>query len=136
MTRAGVKLQTVKRFEFLNSVERRLIERTLAVKGMKHNSIQQISERHVVILGERFEYLQQPLLDTDAGLDSLDREDLIVHVYQDTMVPSYRKRAFPGSSCYDRTQVLSTWNLLAREQIQALRMTTEEKGLTTEENGQ
>src|SRR5213593_364986 len=93
MAGAGVKLQAVKLLQLLDPSERDLIERALAVEGMKHNSLQQITQGQIVIFGQGFKHLQQPLLDADAGLHSLYREAKVFsHMYQCTMVPTKRAR--------------------------------------------
>src|ERR1700689_3023807 len=84
----GMQSQAVDTSELLDLLQRLCRERRLAFKGMEHNPFEQISQRHVLQFSDRLQYLEQLLLDADAGLDPfhLHRSLRLWHMYQCTMV--------------------------------------------------
>ena len=88
MTGAGVEVETVELLQFLNAFERGLAEGSLAVEGVQHDALQEITERQIVILGKGLQDFEQAPFHADAGLDPL-HEILGFggHWYQCTMVP-------------------------------------------------
>src|SRR5256885_7121519 len=88
MARSRIQLQAIKLFQFPNPTERFLAERAIAIEGVKHNSFEQIAKCKVVVFGERLQYFQKSLLDSNPGLYTVDGIELIAHRYQCTMVPT------------------------------------------------
>lgn len=49
-------------------------ERSLAVKDVEHDALEQVAQGHIVIFRQGLENLEEALLHADAGLDALDHE--------------------------------------------------------------
>jgi hypothetical protein len=49
-----------------------LTKGSLAVKSVQNDSLQQVSQRQIVVLGKRFEHFEQALFDPYSGLYALD----------------------------------------------------------------
>src|SRR5436190_17313668 len=73
VTCVGVKIQFVDPLEVLDASTGLIAKRMPAVKSMQHDTFQQIPERHVVILSESLEDLQQTFFETYARLNSLNQ---------------------------------------------------------------
>src|ERR1035437_4051338 len=88
MAGARVKVQFVKLFQLANAFQRRRAERRLTVKGVQHDALEQVSQRHVVILGKRLQNLEDSLFDAHPGLHAFNQKlGIVRHAYQCTMVP-------------------------------------------------
>src|ERR1700682_2450187 len=74
MTRTRVQVQSVNAFEFGNLSQSLRGERCLSIKSMQDDALDQVAERHVLVLGERLEHLQDAALHAHAGLDAFDFE--------------------------------------------------------------
>src|ERR1700733_2405998 len=86
---ARIQVELVKLLQVANAFQRCGTEGSLAVKGVQHNPLKHITQRHVVIFRECFQYFQNSLLNAHSGLYSLDFQSWIVgHVYQCTTVPN------------------------------------------------
>src|SRR5271165_4523479 len=72
VARRRVKVQPVKLLQFPNALQGRRAKGRLAVEGMQHDAFQHVAQRHIVILRERLEYLENPLLHAHSGLHSLN----------------------------------------------------------------
>jgi hypothetical protein len=59
---------------------------------VEDDAFQQVSERQILELGERFQDLEDPLLHPHAGLDAVDRFD----GHSGTSVPKYQQAVEPG----------------------------------------
>ena len=86
----------VELLEIEDALKRGRAEGVFAVKGMKDDAFEEVSQGEVVILGERFEYFQDAFFHADAGLDSLDLELMLCdegsfHMYLCTRVCWYRQ---------------------------------------------
>src|SRR5580704_15102699 len=87
-----IKVKIVKPLQLLNAFERSRTKRRLSIEGMKHNALQKIAKRHVVILGEGLENLKQTLLHPHPGLHPLHQQFRIIdHWYQYIMVDRYKQ---------------------------------------------
>ena len=66
-------------------------EFAFAIKSVQDNSLQQVSQGKVVILGQAFQHFQEPLFDADSGLDAFDCESILWHepTLLTTNVPGY-----------------------------------------------
>src|ERR1039457_3771466 len=85
---AGVEIEGIELFQLANAFQRGWTEWGLAVESVEHDALEDVSERHVVVLGKGFENFENSLFDAHAGLHALDQElGMVGHVYQCTMVP-------------------------------------------------
>ncbi len=66
------KGQTVDSFELFDFFQGIPGKRGFTLKTMKHDSLEQISERHIFELGDGFEDFEQPFFEANAGLDAFD----------------------------------------------------------------
>src|SRR5690606_21880055 len=87
----GRKVQVVDLLQRGDPFQRFSGEGRLALEAVQHHALEQVAEGHVLVLGERLEDLEDPLLHADTGLDALDAL-LPVRVHAG-LVPS-RARAF------------------------------------------
>src|SRR3981081_2823405 len=95
MTRTGVQLQSVNALEFADLPQGLRGERSLAVKSVQDDALDQVAERHVLVRGERLQHLQDAPLHAHPGLDAFDFESFgrsghgvgLASWYQYTMVP-------------------------------------------------
>src|SRR5690606_10798263 len=71
-------------------------ERRLALEAVQHDALEQVAEGHVLVLGQRLEHLEHPLLDADAGLDAFG-PDLAIGAHA-TAVPSKPNALATGAS--------------------------------------
>src|ERR1035441_3297058 len=76
----------------------------VALKGVQHDSLQQIAEREVFQLGQSFEYLEQAFFHSDAGLNPVDNDGsrLLLH---GNNVPKYHNKynkEIGRASCRER----------------------------------
>src|SRR6266851_4526451 len=85
-----IQLQTVEPFQIFDPSKRRLTERGLAVKGVQHNSLQQVAQRQIVVFGERLEHFEQALFKANTGLHALDKD--WCRLFHGTSVPWYTER--------------------------------------------
>src|SRR5208337_1975329 len=84
---AGIQIELVEFPELANAFERGRAEGSLAVEGVEHDAFEQVSEGHVVVIGECLEDLENSFFDAHAGLHALDFEfGIVSHVYHCTMV--------------------------------------------------
>ena len=74
MRMARIECQAEHAFQFVDAGPRFGSERRLAFERVQDDALEQIAERHVVIVGQRLQHLQQALLQPDAGLDALDND--------------------------------------------------------------
>jgi len=91
----GEAIDVAQLFDFLHGLGRK---GRLAFEGVQHDSLQQVSERKVLSLGQSLEDLEETLLHADPGLHSFDfdlRILIFIHVinvpqYQDICTASKR----------------------------------------------
>src|SRR5580700_1652862 len=100
VARAGIQIEPIEFLQLLDALETLGAKRTFAVEGMQHDPFQEIAERQVVKLPERFEHFQDSLFHAHAGLHALHDElfflchsDGFLHWYQCTKVPESRQVA-------------------------------------------
>ena len=74
MARAGIQIEPIEFFQVLDAFEAVRAKGAFAIEGVEHDAFEQIAERHIVILAERFKDLQDPLFHANAGLHALDDE--------------------------------------------------------------
>src|ERR1700722_10425055 len=88
MAIGGMRSQAVEISELLDFFQRLCRERRLAFKGVEHNPLEQIAQRHVLQFRDRLQHLEQSLFDSDASLDSfyLYGSLGLRHMYQCTTV--------------------------------------------------
>ncbi len=92
MAGGRIQIEFVKLFQLLNSFQRGCIKRCFPIEGVKDDPFQQISQAHIVILGERLQHFQKALLHADSGLHSFHQQSGIVHhVYQCITIAWYKK---------------------------------------------
>src|SRR5215469_1023123 len=80
------EVEAVDGLERLHFLQRPGREGRLAIEGVQHDALEEISEGHVELGGERLEDLEQPGLDAHAGLGTGD----LSHGIHGNMVPSYQ----------------------------------------------
>jgi hypothetical protein len=97
---AGIQIESIEFFQVLDALEAFRAKGTFAIEGVKHDSLEQIAERHVVILAESFQDFQYPFFHANAGLHALDHElfffrhgGLSHFSYQCTKVPGSLQQA-------------------------------------------
>ena len=76
MAVAGLQSHAVESLELLNLLQCLWREGRFALKGVKHDSFQQVAKRHVLLLGNGFEYFEHALFHSYAGLYAFDFEGL------------------------------------------------------------
>lgn len=59
-----------------DALQRFLAKRTLAIERVQDDSFEQVTEREVMIVCQRPEHLQKPLLDAHTRLDPYDIESI------------------------------------------------------------
>jgi hypothetical protein len=74
MAGGGIKIEIVKFLQILDALSGTGAEGVLAIKGVEHNPLQKIAQRHIVILGQSFKDFNEPLFHADSGLNTLDNE--------------------------------------------------------------
>src|SRR5512146_3554077 len=79
VARRGTEVQTIEALQLPDPLQRRLVEGALSLEGVQHDALEQIAQGHVVVLGQRLEHLDQPLLHAHARLDALARDPLPWH---------------------------------------------------------
>jgi len=80
VARAGIQIEPIEFFQILDALETLGAKGTFAVERVEHDPFQEIAERQVVKLPERFEHFQDSLLHANAGLHALHRElSFIIH---------------------------------------------------------
>src|SRR6202045_3798599 len=72
MTRLGVKVEVIDRFEVGDLSQGIGSERRLSVKGVKDDTLEQVAESHVLELREGLQHLQYAPLHPDSGLNAFD----------------------------------------------------------------
>ena len=71
---AGIEIEGVELLQVTNASERFWLERSLAVEGVQNDAFEQVTQGHVVILGESLKNFEEPFFHADAGLDALDEK--------------------------------------------------------------
>src|SRR5690348_14973615 len=89
MARGRVQIKVIEAFQFLDSLQAGFTERALAIEGMQHDALQQITQGQIVVVGEGSQDFQKPLLHAHAGLHPLNRVFRIGNTYASHMVPTY-----------------------------------------------
>src|SRR5664279_2357070 len=74
MAVCGLESEAINFSKLFDLLQGRGRKRRLALKGVQHDSLQQIAEREVLQLGQSLEHLEQAFLHADAGLDAFDDE--------------------------------------------------------------
>lgn len=72
MARSVVQVQSVYPLEICNAAASLLAKRMLPIEGMKHDALQQITERHIMVFGQALQHLEQTLFQPDASLNSIN----------------------------------------------------------------
>src|SRR5215470_18096623 len=85
----GAEVESVNRLQRLHLAERRGREGRLALEGVQHDALQQITEGHVELGGECLQHLEQPALEAHAGLGA----GYGSHGPYGTLVPRYQATA-------------------------------------------
>src|ERR1019366_1699041 len=67
----------------------------VALKGVQHDSLQQIAEREVFQLGQSLEYLEQAFFHADAGLNPVDNDGSRL-LFHGNNVPKYHNNTIWG----------------------------------------
>jgi L-glyceraldehyde 3-phosphate reductase len=88
MAVGGVERQAINIPELLNLFQGLRGKRRLTLKRMEHDSLQQVTQCHVLKFGDGLQHLDQPFFHPDAGLNPLyfDRLSCFRHSYQCTTV--------------------------------------------------
>ena len=68
----GGQIEVVDRFQLANNLEGFFAERAGSLEGMQDDALEQVAQRHLVVLGERFQDFHDPLFQAHARLDTLD----------------------------------------------------------------
>ena len=97
--------------EIADALKRGHSKRAFAIEGVEDDAFEEVAEGEVMVLGEGFEHLQDTFLHSDAGLDSLDLEFVLVdgcsfHMYLCTRVCRYRQWV---AICRATTTSASSW---------------------------
>ena len=69
MAGARVEVETIELLQIANAFERCRAEWSLAVESVEHDPLEQIAQRHIVILGKSLKHLENALLHAHAGLN-------------------------------------------------------------------
>ena len=72
MAVGGGQVEPVDLFQAGDPLPRRLPKSALAFESVQHDALQQVAQRHVVVLRKGLQDLQEPLFEPNAGLRSLD----------------------------------------------------------------
>src|SRR5580704_1630708 len=95
---AGIEIEPVEFLQILNAPQALRAERAFTIESVEHDTLEEISKRHIVILPERFQHFQDSLLHANAGLHPFDDELLFLcHAelsfvwYQCTKLPKVRQ---------------------------------------------
>src|ERR1700678_867834 len=102
MAGARIEIEFVKPLQLLNSLQRGLVEWRLPIESMQNDALQQIAQRHVVVLSKGLQHFEQALLHAHAGLHSLYQKlGIIDHMYQCTTISWYLTNNFrPNAGCH------------------------------------
>src|SRR5579864_9610481 len=88
MTGTGVKIEVIELLQLAYPFQRDCIEWGLAVENMQHDALQDVAQRHVVVLGKPLQNFQDSFFDPHSGLHALDEKlGIVCHVYQCTKIP-------------------------------------------------
>src|ERR1700734_850808 len=102
MTRPRIEIQIVNSFEFADLPQCFCREWGLALEGVEHNAFKQITECHILVVGQRLQHLEESSLHADTRLHTLDLDCLgrfrhgcpvesLVPVYKGTNRPSIKR---------------------------------------------
>ena len=72
MAGARIEVEVIDLLELSDLLQAGVAERSLPFEHVQHDSLEQVAEAHVVVLGQAFQDLEDALLDAHAGLDALD----------------------------------------------------------------
>src|SRR5438128_1186369 len=78
VTGFGVEIEMIDFFQIDNSPASLITERVTAIKRMQDDALQQITERQIVILSQRFQNLEQTFFYANSRLHPLDDNSLTV----------------------------------------------------------
>jgi hypothetical protein len=83
----GIEIEVIELFEIADASERRRPERALSFENMKDDAFEEVAEGEIMVLGERFQYLEDALFHPNAGLGSFNLQLMLFHgvpMYQST----------------------------------------------------
>jgi hypothetical protein len=83
----GSEIEVIELFEIADASERRRPKRALPFESVKDDALEEVAESEVMVLGEGFQYFEDALFHSDAGLSSFDLQLMLFHsvpVYQST----------------------------------------------------
>src|ERR1700751_3782582 len=88
MAGTGVKIEVVELLQLAYAFQRGSAEWGLAVESMQHDALQDVAQRHVVVLGKPLQNFEDSFFNPHSGLHALDEKlSIVCHAYQCTMVP-------------------------------------------------
>src|SRR5690242_19250447 len=73
MARGRVQIKVIEALQFPDSLQAGFTERALAIEGMQHDALQQVTQGQIVVVGEGAQHLQKPFLHAHASLHPLNR---------------------------------------------------------------
>src|SRR5437867_6677202 len=92
-----IQVEVIELFQIANTGERLGLEGTLAIEGVEDDSLEQVSEAHVVVFRQAFQHLYQALFHPHASLNALNNLRFIGHWYHCTMVHTSNRRQLSGN---------------------------------------
>src|SRR5579863_1679228 len=76
VARASIQVETIEFLQFLDALQALLAKWTLPIEGVQDDSLQEIAEGQIVIVGEGTQHLQKAFFHADAGLDPFNRMEI------------------------------------------------------------
>lgn len=73
---AGVEREAEDALQFLHAGKRFPTERGFALEGVQDHALEEITQGHVVIVGQRLEDLEHSFFEPNASLDPIDQDPI------------------------------------------------------------
>ena len=85
-----IQVEVIELFQIANTGKRLGLEGTLAIEGVENDSLEQVSEAHVMVFRQAFQDLYEALFHPHASLNALNNPRFVGHWYHCTTVHDSR----------------------------------------------
>src|SRR5437773_5698010 len=103
-----IQVEVIELFQIANTGKRLGLEGTLAIEGVENDSLEQVSEAHVMVFRQAFQDLYEALFHPHASLNALNNSRSTGHWYHCTMVHTSERRKLPETSA-TRGRPINAW---------------------------
>jgi hypothetical protein len=93
-----IQVEVIELFQIANTGKRLGLEGALAIEGVENDSLEQVSEAHVVVFRQAFQDLYEALLHPHASLNTLNHLRVVRPWYHCTMVQTAIGKKLPEFS--------------------------------------